>query len=38
MIRLAFAVLIAASTAFAPIVATAANKIQRVISPGSTLR
>ena len=34
MIRLAFAVLIAASTAFAPIVATAANKIQRVISPG----
>ena len=34
MIRFAFAALIAASTAFAPVFATAANKIQRVISPG----
>lgn len=34
MIRFAFAALIAASTAFTPIVATAAAKIQRVVSPG----
>ncbi len=34
MIRFAFAALVAASTAFAPVVATAAAKIQRVVSPG----
>lgn len=34
MIRFAAAALIAASTAFAPVYAVAANKIQRVISPG----
>ena len=34
MIRFAVAALVAASTAFAPIVATAAAKIQRVVSPG----